>query len=364
MEEAPVLRPLERFIDSIPVKVEEKPKPEASPPSEKEPVQEVAPPKSEKPKPAPPTQPEDITSLGDAEKVAQAGFDTVSRAGDYLTQEQLPNAMGYRLRRIASWSMLEAPPPSTDGQTIIPPPDQTVRNMFDDMFEKGSWQTLVESGEQMLSEFMFWLDLHRFVAEGLSNLGEPYQDAHDAVCRKTSFFIHRLSGIENLSFSDGTPFADADTQQWLKSIAIGGGAAMAGSVVSGGSRDCDHMAETIRKAQAMAKKKKLAEAVSSLQQEMRTSSSKREQLMWRLGLSQILVNAKKPQLALPHLESVLQDIETYGLEEWDPDLALQGFKMVWVGFSTRSDENGKAQTTDVLNRIARLDPAEALRLGK
>jgi type VI secretion system protein VasJ len=52
------------------------------------------------------------------------------------------------------------------------------------------------------------------------------------------------------------------------------------------------------------------------------------------------------------------------LEEWDPSLALKGLKMVLQGFSTLSDESVKDQTSDVLKRIAKLDPAEALMFSK
>ena len=139
---------------------------------------------------------------------------------------------------------------------------------------------------------------------------------------------------------------------------------MAEPVAVAGTGEDGRMAEMIQKAQALAKKKKIGEAVSMLQQELRSSFSKQDQLLWRLGMSQILVNANKSQLALPIMESVFQDIDTYRLEEWDPNLALKGLKMVWQVFSASSDESVKAQVTDVLNRIAKLDPAEALILVK
>ena len=230
--------------------------------------------------------------------------------------------------------------------------------------DQGDWEGLLRKAEEQFRGAVLWLDLNRFVSEALAGLGDQYQDARDTVCQETAYLIHRLPGIESLSYSNGTPFGDTETQQWLKGIGLGGGTAMVEPVAAAGAEESGHMTEMIQKAQALAKKKKVGEAVSILQQELRSSYSKREQLLWRLGLSQILVNAKKPQLALPHLESVLQDIDAYKLEEWDPNLALKGLKMVWQGFSTHSDEVGKKQATDVLNRIAKLDPTEALRLGK
>ncbi|MBW2109155.1 MAG: type VI secretion system domain-containing protein, partial [Deltaproteobacteria bacterium] len=267
-------------------------------------------------------------------------------------------------RRIASWAMIDAVPAATDGQTIVPPPDISDRNILEELKEKRNWEALAESAEQRVTEFIFWLDLNRFVAEALIGLGDSYQDAYDTVCLETAIFVHRLAGVESLCFSDGTPFADEDTKQWLGGISLGGGAEMAQPVAVNGPEGRGDMADTIEKAQKLAKKKKLGEAVSLFQEGLRDSFSKKQQLMWRLALSQLLVSVKKPQLALPHLESILEDIDRHGLEEWDPELALKGLKIAWTGLNVRGDETGKEQATVILKRIAKLSPAEALRLAK
>lgn len=366
LEEAPSLRPLERFLESVPIQVEKKEAAETPSGREGAATGAPAPPKAESSSQASaaPAAPEEIASAGDAQKVLDAALASMRRAGAYLLQDNLANAQGYRWRRIASWAIIDVLPAATDGQTIVPPPDAGIRNVLEELREKGNWEALAESAEQRVPEFIFWLDLNRFVAEALSGLGDSYQEALDALCQETAVFVHRLAGVESLSFSDGTPFADADTQQWLRRIGLGGGAGMAESVAAGGPEDGSDMAEAMAKAQKLAKKKKLAEAVSLLQEGLRSSFSKKQQLLWRLRLAQLLLNAKKPHLALPHLESVLQDIDRHELEQWDPDLALKGLKMVWTGFCVRSDEAGKEQATGILNRIAKLAPAEALRLAK
>jgi type VI secretion system protein VasJ len=367
LEEAPLLRPIERFIDNIPIAAEEKPAPEAPPPSEEKP--KATPPPSqepETPKPTPSAAPGEMASASDAEKVLRETLQTIRRVADFFTNENLSDARGYRWRRIAGWAMIQALPPATDGQTQIPPPLQyeTVQSDLNGLKDKGSWEALIRATEEKIQGALLWLDLNRFAAEALAGLGDPYQDAHDAVCQETAYLVLRIPGIESLSFADGTPFCDAQTRQWLKDISLGGGTVMAEPLAVTGAGEEDRMAEAIQKAQALAKKKKIGEAVSMLQQELRSSFSKQDQLLWRLGMSQILVNANKSQLALPIMESVFQDIDTYRLEEWDPNLALKGLKMVWQVLSARSDESTKAQVTDVLNRIAKLDPAEALTLAK
>jgi hypothetical protein len=112
------------------------------------------------------------------------------------------------------------------------------------------------------------------------------------------------------------------------------------------------------------KKKKLVEAVQLLQQKLQHCFSKKETLTWRLALSQVLIESQRLDLALPHLDLILKDIDTYQLASWDPGLALKGYKLVWTGFNSHKDNEFKKSAQTILNRIAELDPVEALVLKK
>jgi len=367
LEDAPLLRPIERFIDSIPVVTEKKEESETPAETIPQPRTQPAPsPVVEPPKPAPAVETGEMASTSDADRALRAGFQSVRRAADYIQNQNLSDARGYGWRRVAGWSMIHALPPATEGRTEIPPPLQyeMILGELKGLKENGNWEALARAAEERFQGAILWLDLNRFTAEALMGLGDPYQDAHDAVCRETAYLIYRIPGIEGLSYADGTPFCDSETKQWLRSIGFGAGGGIPAPVtMSSGEGEDNPMAETVEKAKALVKKKKVGEAITLLQRELQSSFSKREQLMWRLELSMILLSVKKPQLALPHLESVLQDIEIYKLEEWDPRLAMQGLKMVWQGFNSVAEEAVKAQAKSVLNRIARLDPAEALNLA-
>jgi type VI secretion system protein VasJ len=124
------------------------------------------------------------------------------------------------------------------------------------------------------------------------------------------------------------------------------------------------MAHTVAKAQALARKKKLLEAVQLLQKELKNCFSQQETLMWRLALCRILIGSKRTDMALPHLGLIIKDIETYRLETWDPQLALEGLKLVWTGYSSHTSSDVKRNAEVVLSQIAQLDPAEALKLSK
>ena len=390
----PLLRPIERFIENLPYKKEadaeaEAPQPAvqeagsnaaAGPPPQQaqprlsQPAQQTAQaPSQTEPRPAVPPEKlvsslegEKLFSSSDTERVMRAALQAMRRVADYHYDQDLSNPRSYRWRRIAGWAMILALPPATKGLTGIDAPVNCAafRDELTGLKSRQNWQALLRTAEERFHGALLWLDLNRFVSDALAGLGDQYQMAHEAVCQETAFFVYRVPGIETMSFSDGTSFCDGETRQWLNTIRPGGGVSAVESVLTAGPEDGGHMAETIKKAQEMAKQKKVREAIVMLQQGLRASYSKREQMLWRLGLTQVLVNAGQTQLAFPHLESLIQDIDTYRLEEWDPDLALKGFKMVWQGFSGQEDESFKGRTTDVLNRIARLDPAEAIVFAK
>ena len=84
----------------------------------------------------------------------------------------------------------------------------------------------------------------------------------------------------------------------------------------------------------------------------------------RLALSRILIGSQRIDLALPHLDLILKDIETYHLTLWDPDFALRGLTLAWTGFKNHKEKAVQKDADEILNRIAELDPVEALALKK
>jgi len=373
LSEPPLLRPIQRALETIPLLPEAKPEPEAAAVDEKS--QPSPPPKPEAvtereaPKVTPaPTEPETPATEGDAQKVINSGLQKLRQAAGSLLEEDATNSIAYRCRRIAAWSTVSGLPPESNGQTGIPPPPLQVRQELIDLKENGNWRALITSAEQRLSQFLFWFDLNRYVSEALVNLGNDYQSAHEAVCQETACFLYRLPGLVDLTFSDGTPFADSETRRWLKRIASVADAASTDAVQMSkpgkGESEKDGMADTIERARALAKKNKLLDAVQLLQAELKNCFSQKEALKWRLALCRMLIGSKRTDMALPHLDLILKDIEAYRLENWDPQLALEGLKVVWSGYNNHTDKALKRNAEAVLSQIAKLDPAEALKLSK
>ncbi|MDA8138906.1 MAG: type VI secretion system protein TssA, partial [Desulfobacteraceae bacterium] len=217
MPEAPVLRALQRVVDAWPVQKTE------PPPEEKKATATVAPaapgatPQAavRESRPAPvetPAASQDLTAPitddHDARRAADSAFQRLRQVCAFLIQKDLKNPLSYRYRRLAAWSKLTTLPANADGKTqITQPPPQMVEEL-ERLRNTGSPEAVIQSAEPKVSQFVFWLDLNRFIAEALDALGKEYKAAMDAVCQETSAVWARMPGVESLRFADGTPFAD------------------------------------------------------------------------------------------------------------------------------------------------------------
>ncbi|MCR4310536.1 MAG: type VI secretion system protein TssA [Deltaproteobacteria bacterium] len=359
MEDGPSLRPLRDAMETVLVAREEPPPPPPPKASESAAASGPGEGKATKAGEGSVSVPTKVSSESDASEALEAGLSLIEKVSDYLRGARLSDPAHYRLARTAAWTRIEALPPASDGRTEIPPPPDFVRDPILAMREGAGGENLVRIAEEAVTRSIFWLDLHRISAEALGGLGEEYSAAMGQLCGETALFVRRLQGIEELSFSDGTPFADEATRQWLKGIAAGGG----GTVAAGaGSRVEEAAAAAARSAKILVEEGNLKAAIGPLQQGIRTGASQREKMVWRLALSRLMVETGNGALALPHLEQALNDIEAYRLEEYDPAVALQGLRLAWLEMRKRGERIEDGKDNELLKRIARLDLAEAVRI--
>jgi len=317
---------------------------------------------------------QEFTSQQEAARALNDRLIKVNEASFHLWQQDLASPHAYRLTRKAAWYAVDELPPAIDGQTKIPPPPSQVKNLLLDLRQNSDDEALLKAAETRQPQYIFWIDLNFLIAEAMTHLGSRFERAHKAVCQETAFLLHRLPGLEKLSFSDGTPFAAPDTRQWLKQIAFlraPSDTSAPSSTDSNTEARTDSITEArmeaviekkIAELQQLVGEGKLFEAMEVAQQKLQSSSSRRENLLWRLSLSQMLVDLGKSRLALPHMEQVLQDISRHGLEQYDPSLALRGFKLAWLAFDSQTEQKFKDQGQDVLHQIGRFNMPEMVRL--
>jgi type VI secretion system protein VasJ len=371
----PEVHAIVRAVEAIPLELSEEASPQVNRAEPAQPVVAATPePRtSSSPQQTVPTAPlANLPTSPRPETDAKPSLDSLLQslrqtAVTFLKQD-LTDPLSYRLLRFSLWLKIKDPPPATDGKTMILPPDPQMATILRDLFNKGNWNALVPASEYQLPQYIFWLDLNRYSAVALENLGTPYRKASECLAQETAFFMARFPDLATLKFSDCTPFASQETCDWLQSISLGGAALSIEQMPVGEGNASDPMAiklaETMQQAQALVKEKKLLDAVALLQQEMRLAFSVKDTMLWRLALCQILISSKNAALAVSHFDQILDDITTYRLEEWDPMLTLQGLKVIWAGLLKISDKEAKERAVIILRQISRIDPVEAIRIGK
>jgi len=306
------------------------------------------------------------TTPREAQRALDDGLVNVAAASFFLWHQDRALPQFYRLARQSVWYAVGELPPAADGRTGIPPPSSQVKKLLLELHDTGGAEELLLAAESRQPQYIFWLDLSHLVAVALERLGSRFEKARAAVCQETAFLQHRLPGLELLSFSDGTPFAAPDTRHWLKGIAFGRDLAPPSPTLAAQPTP-DEETETcvenqLAGVQQLISGGRLVEALEVVRQKLSSSASRREQLLWRLALARMLTEVGKSSYALPHLEQVLEDIDSFGLEQYDPGLALRGLKLAWLACENRTEQKFKEQALQVLHRIGRISLPEMVRL--
>jgi len=361
LEEAPSIRPLLDFAGSLEAVA---PPPEPKAPEPKPASAAPRPPEgslgtlgAEPSAPRVEEGPVEISSPETAYALLEKALENVARVADYFREESLSNPAAYRLARVAAWSAVESLPPSGDGKTILPVPYNV--DSLRAFAGGGQDEAVVKAAEENLVEHILWLDLNFWAAEALTRLGEGHQAAAEAVRGETALLLRRLPGLEDLKFSDGTPFAADDTREWLKGLSAGGAGATEGSAGTA----ADPAAKGIRQAREMIAEGRTAEAVRGMQRGLRAGGSRKEAFHWRVALCRLLLETPEARHALPHIEEILKEIDLFHLEEYDPELALKGLKIAWDGYRANAGLVPEERVVELQGRIAKVDVSAAMTLG-
>lgn len=289
------------------------------------------------------------------EKNFQKGCEFLRLAATQSLGENPFHALSYRINRIAAWFPIDALPPATANNTLLPPPDPQQRAILKGLYQAQNWQGLLDAAEPLVSQYLFWLDLSCYVGEALERLGQ--KEAAQGVVAETLLFCKRLSGIEKLCFNEATPFADQLTRDWIEENIPG--SADAGSPASTGQDE--ELQVRIMAAQTTGKENP-TEALDLFQTGFMGATTARERLAWSIELCRFLCRQQQPVLALPYAELILQQVDSHQLEQWEPIVAENAFETVLSCLQQHKAEEHQAQSVAVFQRLALLNPGRAMKM--
>lgn len=357
---APSIRPLldnvQRLKMSVPEPAAPKPAappPQAQPAAAPRPAPAAAKPAA--PAPAAPSAPADLADTKEIKKFATDVGKSLLDASKALREASLAEPMSYTFLRVGL-ALGANVPPAEGGQTKVPaPPDMVVKD-FDAKLSAGDWEGLLKKAEITLGGKRYWLDMHRYAALALGNMGKEYAGARDAVMAGAALWVKLFPELLDMSFAGGLPFASDLTKDWIANELAGGGGG------GGGGADAGEGAEILGKARSLAAGGKVDEALGALEGLSHSARSGRARFKARLAMAQALASGNTAPAAEGIYDALLAEIDAVRLEQWEPELAAEcyrGHLSCLRAMKKANDPVIAQQTALVYRRLCRVDPLGA-----
>jgi type VI secretion system protein VasJ len=307
-----------------------------------------------------------VESSGPIESTKDA-VEVIRKTASFLIEKEPQKAAGYRLMRSVRWDSVENAPVSEGNATKLEPPPQERRTFILSLLGKGDFKVALETAEKAFSSgpTHYWLDLQRICATAATQLGIAYANVRDAILLETALFVRRVPQIKELTYSDGTPFCDPATRDWLDTdvaavLSTSGGATSAKN---------DDLVETDkREVNALISANKTDEALDFLLKKIGESGNERDNFRRRVVVASTMIAAKRADLAIYILECLCEIIDKNSLLSWEPVLAADALNNLAKAYAiTANGKQGVAQTRllekreEIMKKLSFVDPKIAYR---
>ncbi|WP_323012550.1 type VI secretion system protein TssA [Castellaniella sp.] len=247
-------------------------------------------------------------------------------------------------RLTARCTILESPP-AQQGLTALMAPPVAIQDAFGTIMQNSNPDGLVEFCESRLGTFPYWLDLDRESARGFALMGAAGAPLRQKVIEHALSFTQRLPNIEHLAFSDGTPFADEATRQWLASSRA--------EREAGSSAPLDRPGQTQQQAQAALAAGHPEQALAAYQTLIETTWAGRDRFLARLALLEALPGLAAGAAPYPLARHLADECQTHKLDSWEPDLARRCWQAIYRAL--RNSLNKPADTANPAQESASRD---------
>ncbi|MDQ0505594.1 type VI secretion system protein TssA [Xanthobacter agilis] len=308
---------------------------------------------------APPVAPD--ASGPELDRAISALADSMRQHARRLRETNLSDPRSYRLSRSAAWLDITLTPPAKDNATQLMAPAAQRLEGIAAMSRSGEHEALVHALEGLIGSSPFWLDAHRKVFETLNILGPKYAMAAAAVVELSCALVRRLPALVDLTFADGTPFADVATRAWFDEHAGSPAAAPA-------EAQADTFKDLAADIKTLVGAGKKAEALDRLGAARDTVRGERALFDMHLLQAQTCLDLDLPSVALPLVQHLESEVERRALDAWEPGLALRAARLALRAYHHPAAEKLLGAThlrgavEAAQRRLARLDLRTAVRL--
>ncbi len=299
-------------------------------------------------------------------------LDRARQMSAFLREQPQGYLAAYRLMRCIRWdTLMEVPPHEASGKTRLVAPRAELRAQLKRLMLQKQWPELLDRVEQAFAEGAnhFWLDLQVYAFTAQEQAGGQYAPVLDLLATDCALMLERLPGLDQLAFSDGTPFADDTTLEWISRHAtvrdVERGEAMAPVSLACASTD---WAETEAQAADLAAQQSLDAAFAWLQG-LPVPDGERDRFVRQLVMARVAERADRADTALHLLAALDESARRFQLALWEPSLAFEAkqqlLRLVKVRMNRKdADKLALAQRIEVLmGELTTIDPARAVALA-
>lgn len=259
-------------------------------------------------------------------KSARDLLDSGRGLAGYLREQPHGWLAAHRLMMSLRWDTVhQTPPQEASGNTRLAPPRGDYRAQLKRLYRQQSWSELLDQVERMFAEGVnhFWLDLQWYLYQALSKQPPPQDGWATVVMHDLRMFLERLPGLEELCWSDGTPFADETTREWVAQHVSGtrfaaGLPEPAATVPMADSEILSLESQALAEADSHGVEHALAWLTA--QPGVRTG---RQQWLLRLLMARVADHYGKSDLALHLLCELDATARRQRLAGWEPDLHFE-----------------------------------------
>ncbi|WP_175909542.1 type VI secretion system protein TssA [Burkholderia metallica] len=282
-----------------------------------------------------------------------------------------------RVVRSVRWDTLhDVPPSDTASHTRLAPPRAELRQQMKRLVLQKHWHELLERVEGAFMEGVnhLWFDLQYFQHVALDHVGMPYSAWRELLRADFALFLERLPGIERLTFSDGTPFADDTTLEWIARYAVvrdlEAGETVAPLPVSADSESdaAGDWPEIETQARELAAREGIETAFAWLET-LPGMKTDRHRYLQRFVMARLADHAGRPDTSFALLAELDASTRSLPLMRWEPALTFdvkQQLMKALKAMSNRKDADKSAlvrRIAELQAELTVLDPARALTLS-
>ncbi|KQN64316.1 type VI secretion system protein TssA [Erwinia sp. Leaf53] len=262
-------------------------------------------------------------------------------------------------------TLQQLPPLTGEGKTRIDAPKPDQRALLKRLYLQQSWSEMLEQADSLFGRGAnhLWLDLQWYVHQALLKLGR--EKLADIIEADLKGLLSRLSGLESLAFSDGTPFADEVTIRWIQQsvtdTAGGWGEEIQAAQTGSGQ---DDILALEPEAVAVADNDG-AEAALNWLQNRPGITTERQKWLLRLLMARVAEQYGRNALATCLLSELGTQADGITLTQWEPALLFEvrarhlRLLRLKAGRSEADKKRLAPEMEQLLAGLIRLDPARA-----